>query len=84
MEISNQYKERVIKAIFSSRENYTGSDTAFAKTIGLNGAVFSRLKNGETEQLVSDAKWLHIGRILDVKLRDKKWNTARTAVYNKV
>lgn len=84
MEISNQYKERVSKAIFSARENYTGSDTAFAKTIGLSGAVFSRLKNGETEQLVSDAKWLHIGRILDVKLRDKKWNTARTAVYNKV
>lgn len=84
MEISKKYKNRVIKAIFEARQNYTGSDMAFAKTLGINGAIFSRLKNGETEQIVSDAKWLNIGRILDVKLYDKKWNTARTAVYNKV
>lgn len=84
MEISEKYKNRVIKAIFEARQNYTGSDTAFAKTLGINGAVYSRLKNGETQQIVSDAKWLSIGRLLDVKLNNKKWNTARTAVYNKV
>lgn len=84
MEVNKQYKNRVIKAIFKARENYTGSDSAFAKTIGINNAVFSRIKNGETEQIISDAKWLNIGRILDVKLHDKKWATARTAVFNKV
>lgn len=84
MEISKQYKDRVIKAIFHARDNYTGTDSAFAKTIGINNAVFSRIKKGEIEQILSDAKWLSIGRILDVQLKDKKWTTARTAVFTKV
>lgn len=85
MEITNDYKNRVLSALFEARNNYTGSDSAFSKTVGLNVSVFNRIKKGEsTDGLISPAKWLSMGRILDVKLNDKNWITARTAVFNKI
>lgn len=85
MEITNNYKNRVLSALFEARNNYTGSDNAFSKTVGLNVSVFNRIKKGEsTDGLISPAKWLSMGRILDVKVNDKNWITARTEVFNKI
>jgi Cdc6-like AAA superfamily ATPase len=84
MEITKEFKKRVLTALFEARENFTGSDNAFAKTLGINNAIFSRIKSGETEQIISDAKWINIGRMLDVKLHDRKWITAKTDVFKKI
>lgn len=85
MEITANFKNRVLNAITEGRQNFTGTDTAFAKMLGINNSVYNRIKNGEDAHgLLSNAKWLNLGRVLDVKLHDKKWTTAKTAVFKKI
>lgn len=66
------------------RTRYGGSDGAFAKQQGINGSVWSRLKNGETEGLLKDTQWLNLGRELNVSLNQRKWNMARTEVFDAI
>jgi hypothetical protein len=80
--ITTQLKERVIAALAERRINFAGSDTKFAIAIGINYSVYSRLKNGETERLLSDAVWISLARKMDVSLGDApKWQTANTPVF---
>lgn len=84
MNISTAFKQRIITAITEARTNYGGSDSAFAKTLGVNSSIYSRIIKGETDHLLAEHKWLHIARVLDVRLSEEKWVTARTDVFAKV
>lgn len=84
MQISNTFKSKILAAVVENRDNYEGSDSAYAKTLSIGPAIYSRLQKGETDQVLSESKWLHIARILDVKLNEEKWNTARTEVFTKI
>jgi len=80
--ITTQLKERVIAALAEKRIHFAGSDNKFAVSIGINYSAYSRLKNGETERLLSDAIWISLARKLDVSLGDApKWITAQTPVF---
>ncbi len=81
MQLSQNYREQVINELISARENFSGSDAAFAKQYDINGSVFSRLKNGELEGLLKEAQWLQIGRRLNVSTSERKWKAARTMVF---
>jgi len=82
MNLQTQFKEKVMAALLEARKNFGGSDTAFAKQFQIHNSVYSRLKAGFTEGLLKDSQWLNIGRVLGVTLNDKKWNVARTEVFN--
>ncbi len=82
MNLTTQFKEKVLKQLLEARQNFGGSDTAFAKQFQIHNSVYSRLKAGFTEGLLKDAQWLNIGRVLGVTINDKKWNVARTEVFN--
>lgn len=82
LQLSNEFKNEVINALLEVRQNYTGSDNAFSKQWGINAGVYSRLKNGEREGLLKDTQWLSIGRELGITANERKWNMARTDVYN--
>lgn len=84
MELTKLYREKVRVAVLDASTNYGGSDSSYAKTLGLQPSVYSRLKNGETERLISDTKWLTWGRELNVSLKANKWNVVRTEVYNQI
>lgn len=84
LQINQDYKTRVVAELLSARQNYSGSDSAFAKKMGINNAVFSRLKGGNIEGLLSGGQWLTIGRELNVRADDRKWNVVRTDVYNQI
>ena len=84
MTITTEFKQKVREAILKGAENYGGSDNSYAKSLGLNGSVYSRLKKGEIERIISDALWLTIGRELNVQLRVSNWKIARTFVYNQI
>lgn len=84
MKITKEFKDKVIEAMLNARNNYEGSDAAFAKTMSISAAIFSRLKNGETEKLLSDAEWIDKGRRLNVQLHSDNWKTARTEVYQQI
>ena len=81
MELNQQYRQQVAEALLAKRQQFSGSDAAFAKQMDLNGAIYSRIRNGETEGIVADSKWLRIGRSLGVNLSDRKWQVAKTDVF---
>ena len=79
--ITNDIKIRIIDAIKANRENYP-SDAKHAAALGINTAVYSAVKNGQTDKVLSDASWIAIARRLDVELRSKiEWKAAKTPTY---
>ena len=61
---------------------FGGSDAKFAKWLGISGSQYSRVKNGDVEQVLSDTNWIAIARQLEVSLGNSpEWKTARTPVY---
>jgi len=81
IQITNEFRDKVASALLEQRGNYDGSDTAFARKYGINGAVYSRLKSGEREGLLQPAKWVSLGRELSVSLNDRKWKAVETEVF---
>lgn len=84
IELTEDFKAKVLAALTEARDRYDGSDANFAKKYGINKTVYSSLKKGETEKKISPAKWLELGRVLGVSLNERKWNMARTDVFNMI
>ena len=84
MNLTTEFKAKVRQAILEKRDNYGGSDADFSKSLGINNAIYSRLKKGETERIMSDTVWITLGRELQVKVFEDNWKVARTAVYSEI
>lgn len=84
MELTKQFKNRVFTAIIESKKLFDGTDSAYAKKLGIDNSVYSRLKKGEKDGLLSDTKLLQIGKILDVSDHDTEIKVAKTDVYKKI
>ena len=82
VEIATDFRNRVIEALKEARNNYDGSDSAFAKKHGINASIYSRIKNGDTDRVLRPEQWLNLGRQLDVSPSERRWNMARTEVFN--
>ena len=83
--LTKEFKDRVVEAMIERRKLYDGSNGAFAKTLGLSASIFSRLYNtGEREGLLKTSQWIMLARDLGISVDDRKWNTARTDVYNMI
>lgn len=75
-------KQKVLAALAAARTNFAGSDAKFAVSLGINSAQYSRIKNGETERVLSDQNWISLARHLGVNLSDApEWRTAQTPVF---
>lgn len=80
--ITTEFKQRIIAELALARENFSGSDAKFATSLGVNNAQYSRVKNGETERVLSDAAWITIARKLGVNMtNDAAWQIANTPVF---
>lgn len=80
--ITIEFKQKVLEALAAARENFYGSDAKFATSIGISGSQYSRVKNGETDRVLSDANWISLARTLGVNPRSEgDWKTANTPVY---
>ncbi|MDY0201004.1 MAG: ATP-binding protein [Tenuifilaceae bacterium] len=84
LQITAEFKEKVVAALLEQRANFDGAESAFARQWGISPSVFNRLKNGERDGLIRDNNWLTIGRELNVSLNERKWNMARTEVFNTI
>jgi len=81
--ITTELKQRIIAELAERRNNFAGSDAKFAVSIGINNAQYSRIKNGETERVISDQNWLSLARILEIPAGNAPvWNIARTPVFD--
>jgi hypothetical protein len=84
MELPIEFKKSVVTGLFEARKKYGGADNAFAKKWGINSSVYSQLKNGKIDGLLKESQWLTIGRELNISTSNKKWNVARTKVYEEM
>ena len=81
--ITTELKQKIVAQLADRRNNFAGSDAKFAVSIGINNAQYSRIKNGETERVISDQNWLSLARVLEVPIGNTPvWNIARTPVFD--
>lgn len=81
MEITNDIKKRILAAMEANRENYP-SDAKHAASLGIATSVYSQLKAGQTERVLSEASWISMARRLGVELRPGMvWKAAKTATF---
>jgi len=65
----------------ANRVNYP-SDAKHAASLGIATAVYSQLKAGQTERVLSEANWISMARRLGVELRPgMEWKAAKTATF---
>ena len=84
MNLTIEYKQQVRTELLERRPNFGGTDAQFAKIYGLSGAIYSRLKTGEIERIISDSQWLQIGRELDINTKKSNWKIVKTQVYRQI
>lgn len=80
--ITKELRLKIVAAMAEARPIWGGSDAKFAKFLGISGSQYSRVKNGDIDQVLSDTAWIAIARQLEVNLGDApEWKTARTPVF---
>ncbi|MFY7826276.1 MAG: AAA family ATPase [Flectobacillus sp.] len=84
LQVSKEYKIKVLAKLLEVRKNFDGTDSNFAKSYGIHNSVFSRLKANEIDGLLKDAQWIHIGMKLNVSQDDREWYMARTEVFSMI
>ena len=82
--LTTEFKEKIINELHERRKLYDGSNGAFAKQLGLSAAIFSRLNNGQHMGILKTTQWIMIAQFLGITLEDRKWNVARTDVFNQI
>lgn len=79
--VTTENKIKIAAAIAKARENYP-SDAKHAASLGINAGVYSAIRNGQTDRVLSDANWITIARKLGVSLRGEiEWKAAKTPVF---
>lgn len=79
--LSTQIKQTIIAQIKNQRSQYD-SDKKHALVLGINNAQYSRIKNGELERVIAEAKWITLARVLNVTLsQSRAWQTVATETY---
>jgi len=80
--LTDQIKQRIIRAILEARPNFSGSDTKYATSLGINPAIYNRIKKGELQKVVAEHKWITLARRFDVRFgNEPTWVTAQTPTY---
>ena len=79
--ITKEQKRKIVTAVKANEINFP-SAAKFAVSLDVNPAQLSRVKKGEIDNILSDAKWVTIARKLAVQLGQKvELITARTPVF---
>jgi hypothetical protein len=84
IQLSQQFKQQVAAELMRLRKNFTGTDGMFAKQWAISPAVYSRIKGGEIDNMLKETQWLTMGRELGISINERKWNVARTDVFETI
>jgi len=80
--ITKDLQNKILSALQQQRENFTGSDAKYSISIGINAAQYSRIKNGDTDKVLSDGQWITLARKLGVNPNSAdEWKTANTPIF---
>lgn len=79
--VTTDIKNKITAAITEARRNFP-SDAKHAASLGITTSVYSAVKNGQTERVLSDSNWISIARKLGVSLRGEiEWKAAKTPAF---
>jgi DNA transposition AAA+ family ATPase len=80
--ITKAFKQHVIDKLVE-RESSSGlSASRFATTLGIDPARWSRLKKGDLEGVLADARFITIAREQEIEIGGQRdWQTVRTATF---
>lgn len=82
--ITEKVKQQIVAAMKSNQAMYP-SAAKFAASLGVSSSQYSRIINGDIEQVLSDAKWINIARKLSIEISgNANWTTARTTTFDQV
>ncbi|MGV3588117.1 MAG: AAA family ATPase [Adhaeribacter sp.] len=81
IQITHEFKTKVVTALTTERKNFTGTDCAFAGQYNLSKRVCNQLFKNGLDTALNDLQWLDLGRKLKVSHNERKWNMARTEVF---
>lgn len=84
MNLTAEFKNDVVEALMTARPKFSGTDSAFAISCGLSAAIFSRLKKGDIDGVLSPAAWITLGRLLQVNRNKSSWKIVKTVVYREM
>lgn len=80
--ITEELKKVIVESLAASRQLFDGSDSKFAISLGINGAQYNRIKNGDTTKVLSDAVWISLARRQGVNINNTPaWKIAKTPVF---
>lgn len=79
--ITTEQKQNIRTAVLQGRDNFSGNDTAYAKHLGIDTLVYSQIKQGEIEDILSLGQWLNIGCKFQTKEDKHEMKLVRTEVY---
>lgn len=80
--ITDKIREEIKDALVAQRANFQGNDTQYAIALGINKSVYNRIKKGDLDKVLSDAKWVTLARRVGVNLtRTTVWQKADTPVF---
>ena len=82
--ITASEKHQIVEALKVKRSNFSGSDSKFAISIGINPAQYNRIKNGDTEKVLSDENWISLARQVLTANGSQNWKTAETPVFKSI
>lgn len=75
-------KQKIVRAIIDNRPNFSGSDARYATSLGINKAVYSRIKKGDTERVMAEHKWITLARRFEIRFgNEPQWVIASTPVH---
>lgn len=82
IQVNENFKLQVVAALKDYRTNFDGTDGQFAKKLGINPSIYSRIKNTtDYDGIISPVQWINIGAELNVRLDQRKWNIVRTEPF---
>ncbi len=80
--ITQELKQRILVALAERRQNFSGSDSKYAVSLGISNAQYSRIKNGELDRVLSDSNWISLARNLEVTIGNTpEWKIAETPTF---
>lgn len=79
--ITKEQKQDILAAMMSEREKFGGSDSAYARSLGIDVHVYRSLQEGKTEGILSLGQWLNIGSKFHKAKNSYEMKLVRTEVY---
>ena len=79
--ITLEQKQNIRTAVLNGREKFKGTDTAYAKSLGIDSMTYSQIKDGMIENILSLGQWLNIGSKFQTAKNDYEMKLVKTEVY---